>query len=93
VIRQVRIEPTLHGPDGYPHRLAPGRNLDRFEVERVGRPWTDQCLDLRDDLTLKDLFEAPFLAVAFASAICFASCHRFSSSLVSANSSASFQNL
>jgi hypothetical protein len=69
VVAQISVQSLLDCTCGHRQGLAPGSGLDCFEVQPVGRTWRDQRFDFPDDLRVEDLFEAPFLAVAFASAL------------------------
>ncbi len=86
IVGEVRVELLLDSPGCLP----PRRRLYRLEVETIRGALADQPFDLRGDLDPELFFEAPFLAVAFASAS--ESFPRLSSSLASAKSWASFQN-
>lgn len=92
MIGGVGVESGLEGTCGHGKGLASCCSFDRLEVQFVECGSSDQRFDLLENFGLEGFFEAPFLAVAFASAFCRSNFASHNWTLVSTSLSQSRRN-
>lgn len=64
IVGPISVEPLLDGAGRYSQCLSPCRRLNRLKIQAVDRPRPYEPFDLRGDLRVEGLFEAPFLTAS-----------------------------